>query len=466
MVSTTKKRYYAEKTTKVQEEGSSSDEGESVQVYQKPKKLKKSEKKAVKEAVAVDNESSEDEDTIEKELKAPKAKKVQKRTKGKIERGVIYIKHLPHGFYEKELRKYMTQFGSVTNLRLGRSKKTGNSKGYAFVEFKFPEVATIVAETMNNYLMFDRLVKCEVVPADKVQSKIFAGKVNVKNPPGVKRRREAKKIVNADKTETQKTNRLRRNLRKLEKLQLTLAKMGIESTVDFNDVKDNLPKTGRTPTMEVDDSDGDITMKTPPKVRKIKSRSNSAAATPSSKVNTPTGVVMGLSKDKKAKLFEKLTAHLDETENKTPKSAKKAKNTPKASTPVSLKKAKDLPLDDMTPKALLRKKQLTKLVDSTLSKTPKVANETPKSAKKNGKGTPSKATPAKATPAKTTPAKVIAKATPAKAAKDTPKSVKKSAKKSPKGATSMVKTPNKKMNVSVGASPQLSGKKKAKTPKK
>ena len=239
----------------------------------------------------------------------------------------------------------------------------------------------------------------------------------------------------------------------------------------FNNVKDNLPKTGRTPTMEVDDSDGDITMKTPPKVRKIKSRSNSAAATPSSKVNTPTGVVLGLSKDKKAKLFEKLTAHLDETENKTPKSAKKGKNTPKASTPVSTKKAKDMSLDDMTPKALLRKKQLTKLVDSTLTKTPTAAKGTPKSAKKTGKGTPGKTTPAKATPAKATPAKATpakatpVKATPAKAtpAKATPKSVKKSAKKSP---TAVVKTPNKKMNVSVGASPKLSGKKKVKTPKK
>ena len=34
---------------------------------------------------------------------------------------------------------------------------------------------------------------------------------------------------------------------------------------------------GKTPTMQIDDSDLDITLKTPPNVRKIKSRSNSAA---------------------------------------------------------------------------------------------------------------------------------------------------------------------------------------------
>ena len=83
-------------------------------------------------------------------------------------RAVIYVSHLPHGFYEKELRQYLGQFGAVTNLRLGRSRKTGGSKGYAFVEFKYPEVAKIVCETMNNYLMFDKLVKCQLVPPEKM----------------------------------------------------------------------------------------------------------------------------------------------------------------------------------------------------------------------------------------------------------------------------------------------------------
>ena len=58
-------------------------------------------------------------------------------------RGVIYISHIPHGFYEKQMREFFGQFGSVTNLRLGRSKKTGKSCGYAFVEFKYPEVAKV-----------------------------------------------------------------------------------------------------------------------------------------------------------------------------------------------------------------------------------------------------------------------------------------------------------------------------------
>ena len=41
--------------------------------------------------------------------------------------------------------------------------QTGASKGYAFIEFRSEDVAKIVAETMNNYLMFEKLLKCKKV---------------------------------------------------------------------------------------------------------------------------------------------------------------------------------------------------------------------------------------------------------------------------------------------------------------
>jgi RNA recognition motif-containing protein len=38
---------------------------------------------------------------------------------------VIYIGHIPHGFYEEQMRGFFSQFGIVTRVRLSRSKKVG-----------------------------------------------------------------------------------------------------------------------------------------------------------------------------------------------------------------------------------------------------------------------------------------------------------------------------------------------------
>jgi len=90
-------------------------------------------------------------------------------------RGVLYLGRIPHGFYETQMKSFFNQFGKVTRLRLSRSKKTGNSKHYAFIEFEYDEVAKIVAETMHNYLMFGRILKCYVLPEEKIHPDMFKG---------------------------------------------------------------------------------------------------------------------------------------------------------------------------------------------------------------------------------------------------------------------------------------------------
>ena len=39
--------------------------------------------------------------------------------------GVIYLGHIPHGFYENQIRDFFSQFGTVNKVRLSRSKKVG-----------------------------------------------------------------------------------------------------------------------------------------------------------------------------------------------------------------------------------------------------------------------------------------------------------------------------------------------------
>nr|ACI49188.1 hypothetical protein Csp3_JD02.016 [Caenorhabditis angaria] len=82
---------------------------------------------------------------------------------------VIKLQCLPFGFFENELLGYFRQFGSVIRVRVARSTKTGNHKGWAYVGFDNKEVAEIAAETMNGYLMFEhrlivKLMKPEQIP--------------------------------------------------------------------------------------------------------------------------------------------------------------------------------------------------------------------------------------------------------------------------------------------------------------
>ena len=83
--------------------------------------------------------------------------------------------HIPHGFYEHQMKGFFEQFGDVKRWRLSRNKKTGKSKHYAYLEFADSDVAAIAAETMNNYMMMDQLLQCRVVEDDKLHPDTFAG---------------------------------------------------------------------------------------------------------------------------------------------------------------------------------------------------------------------------------------------------------------------------------------------------
>lgn len=61
------------------------------------------------------------------------------------------------------MKEFFSQFGDVKTVFLARSKRTGKSKHFAFIEFMSPEVAEIVAETMDNYLMEGKVVFSFVV---------------------------------------------------------------------------------------------------------------------------------------------------------------------------------------------------------------------------------------------------------------------------------------------------------------
>ncbi|KAM4730753.1 MKI67 FHA domain-interacting nucleolar phosphoprotein [Anableps anableps] len=156
--------------------------------------------------------------------KVQEVKKKNRSRKGShLTPGVVYVGHLPLGLFEPQLRSYFEQFGKVLRLRLSRSKKTGGSKGFAFIEFECDEVAKIVAETMNNYLMGERLIKCELIPQEKVHEKLFVGSQRMFRRPA----RPAVTRYNRKRSTEQLARMTQRLLRKESRLRRKLAKQGV-----------------------------------------------------------------------------------------------------------------------------------------------------------------------------------------------------------------------------------------------
>ncbi|XP_037573939.1 MKI67 FHA domain-interacting nucleolar phosphoprotein-like [Dermacentor silvarum] len=192
-------------------------------------------------------------------------------------RGVIYIKHIPHGFYEEEMKKYFSQFGTVTNLRLSRSGKTGGSRGYAFIEFLSEDVAKIVADTMDGYLFFNKIMKCSVVPREHVHEGLFR---HFRYPFPL-RKEVVRTVHNRRRTTESEKRSAHRRLATLERTRAQLRKMGVRcdfvpevptellEPLDSKDTsKASVATDSGLPSFVVDSSDDSITFKTPPGTRK------------------------------------------------------------------------------------------------------------------------------------------------------------------------------------------------------
>ncbi|KOC62976.1 MKI67 FHA domain-interacting nucleolar phosphoprotein-like [Habropoda laboriosa] len=168
----------------------------------------------------------------------PKIVKSNKTFKNKVKRpnfhrttsrGLVYLGHIPHGFYEEEMKDYFTQFGHVTRVRVVRSRNTGRSRGYGYIEFVEPSVAKVVAETMNNYLMCGRLLKATYISPERQHIGFFHGKTWTKDVyPKVINRNKINKSRNADASEEKHKRFVRSTRDKLIALEKKLKEAGFD----------------------------------------------------------------------------------------------------------------------------------------------------------------------------------------------------------------------------------------------
>jgi len=224
------------------------------------------------------------------DAKKTKAKQQSKKGKDEDVSRVIYMGHIPPAFEEPEMLQFLSQFGKVTNVKLSRSRRTGNPRGYGFVEFAEKEVAVIVAETMSGYfLMGERRIVCHIVPQDKIHPELFRGaKSNLALAQAGRRPSDSLKIlhynqmqkVNATKSVEQLSKITKRLLSREKKKREQLKSLGIDYdfpayTVSAIAKDDKEPSKKRKVSDDEDKKMEDAAVKTP-KAKKSRTPKKSA----------------------------------------------------------------------------------------------------------------------------------------------------------------------------------------------
>ncbi|CAG9836939.1 unnamed protein product [Diabrotica balteata] len=276
-------------------------------------------------------------------------------------RGLIFISHLPHGFYEDELKKYFTQFGKVSNVIVCRSGKTGNSKGYGYVEFLNPEVAKIAAETMNNYLMFKKRITANFVAPEKRPKGLFMGRPNTITRYSTKVRREKQYQVNIKLNPKNHAKRTANRLTKINKKLEWLKNAGVETSFTPANLEitqeNSVPRVSNT--HEELEFDSDIELKIP--VKKSKSAVTTSKNSPkvlsskASKSNKKLNKSV-LSESEKTPLIKKKLSKPSKTNTKEGDSppADKMKKKNKLSKGITKKSKKPEPINTQTVKKIAR----------------------------------------------------------------------------------------------------------------
>ncbi|NWH82434.1 MK67I protein, partial [Piaya cayana] len=111
----------------------------------------------------------------------------------------------------------------LIQISLCHSLQTGATKGYGFIEFESDDVAKIVADTMNNYLFSERLLKCQFISPERVHENLFKNSKRMflkPSQPAVRRYNKIRSLV-------QKAKMTKRLLRKEKLLRKRLAEKGL-----------------------------------------------------------------------------------------------------------------------------------------------------------------------------------------------------------------------------------------------
>lgn len=219
------------------------------EVTKQPKKGKKISKKEEEPKMEIEEPKEEQEEIeeIPETLNDPKTR--IEKTQAVVDnlstpsnKAAIYVGHLPWGFGDVEIKKYFQQFGEITRIIVPKSSKSGRSVGYAFIEFKEQETAEVAAKTMNNYLLFDKILQCNVVEDKSKYDRIFL-KWKKKFKFNDKRKERLIKQQKHPKTKEEVKAKIQIMLDREEKRKEKFKELGIDYSFDgFKEIIDEYKK--------------------------------------------------------------------------------------------------------------------------------------------------------------------------------------------------------------------------------
>ncbi|KAI1280867.1 MKI67 FHA domain-interacting nucleolar phosphoprotein [Halotydeus destructor] len=274
--------------------------------------------------------------------------------------GTIVLHNIPRGFRETNMQSYFEQFGKVTKVKMSRSRKTGNIKGYAYIEFASSEVAKIAAETMNNYLMFERILRCRFIPKDKYPKNLY----RLWNSVRVTTVERHKNIVNSQRSYENERASIKKRLTKIRAVEKKLASVGLKfKCLIVNDPKNESFELKSQDQIVVDSSDEDVVIKTPKTAIKVKKNKQLSMKTAG---NTP-----NMNGNSAKKSFAK-----SDTSKKSGKPIATPKMSPQLKKKLDKKLSKTEPIKDIVNVEVIRpkRKSLTPKTHNTRSaklRTPK-----------------------------------------------------------------------------------------------
>jgi len=318
------------------------------------------------------------------------AKKIRKNnpTSKSLSHGVIRLTNIPHGFYEEAMQRYFGQFGKVMDIKVVRSRKSAKPLGLAYVKFQYRGVARLVAQSMNGYLMFNKIMRCKYIKSAKVSEIMMFGNkfTKAESCPAVLKHRFTVDEYNRNRTADEDLKRQSRLAEKMQKKERMLKNMGLN--INLNVPEDKIHKKEK-PSNPSTIKEEHLTLEESKKFDEAKEElaNTIKAKLEEQKENSPeddSDSDTENEEDLEAQTIIEVDESEDEIVLKTPPNAvKKAKRKSAVEEPKSLKKKK-LELDNSAPTPKMK----TPKMKTPKIKTPKPKNnntETPKFSKQKKK---------------------------------------------------------------------------------